>query len=89
MSGQPWAMVVFAGPSLAAATMMPPGVLAECLGVTRTEGRLACALAGGASVNDSAAAQGCGLSIARSLLHQTGRRRQRDLVLVAQDLRGA
>lgn len=92
MGSRPWAMVIFAGPALAASTVMPPEILAECLGVTRTEARLACALAGGASVNDFAIMQGCSLSTARShlrsLLHKTGCRRQRDLVEVVQGMWG-
>lgn len=93
LGSRPWAMVVFAGPSLAASAVMPPEVVAECLGVTRTEGRLACMLACGASVNEFAAVQGCNLSTARShlrsLLHKTGCRRQRDLILVVQGMWGA
>lgn len=86
------AIVLFAGPALVGATAMLPEDLAECLGTTRTEARLANMLACGASVNEFAVIQGCSLSTARShlrsLLHKTGCRRQRDLMVIVQGLMG-
>lgn len=84
LGSRPWAMVVFSGPSLAASAVIPAQALAECLGITPTEGHLANMLARGASVNDFAAKQGCSLHTARThlrnLLNKTGCRRQRDVI---------
>ncbi|WP_144637996.1 helix-turn-helix transcriptional regulator [Bordetella genomosp. 13] len=83
---RPRAMVIFAGPALAARGAVSPHVLAECLGLTVTEGRLATALAHGTSVTEFALQHGCSVPTARThlrnLLNKTGCHRQVDLVQV-------
>lgn len=63
---------------------MSPGRLAELLGVTLTESRLALMLAAGRTVRDFADAQRCSMNTARThlrnLLAKTDSRRQLDLV---------
>jgi DNA-binding CsgD family transcriptional regulator len=85
----PLALVVLADPGVRA--NLSPQLIAQMLGLTPTEARMAVLLATGRTVKDFAATQGCTLNTARThlanLLGKTGCRRQADLVGLLQSLR--
>ena len=84
----PLALVVVATPG--AATDLSQGLVADLLGLSPTEARLALLLASGKTVKDFAAIQGCTWNTARAhlanLLGKTGCRRQVELVQLLQAL---
>jgi len=86
---EPMALVVLADPD--APCGLTPGLLADMLGLSPTEARLALLLTSGKTVKDFAAIQGCTVNTARAhlahLLHKTGCRRQVELVRLLQSLR--
>ncbi len=85
----PMALVLLVDPE--APVGLTPGLLADMLGLSPTEARLALLLASGKTVKDFAAIQGCTWNTARShlanLLGKTGCRRQVELVGLLQALR--
>ncbi|WP_369641754.1 helix-turn-helix transcriptional regulator [Acidovorax sp. A79] len=85
----PMALVVLVDPD--APGGLTPGLLADMLGLSPTEARLALLLASGKTVKDFAAIQGCTWNTARAhlaqLLRRTGCRRQAELVGLLQSLR--
>ena len=84
----PLALVVAAMPG--ATTDLSQGLVADLLGLSPTEARLALLLAAGKTVKDFAAIQGCTWNTARvhlaNLLGKTGCRRQVELVQLLQAL---
>ena len=87
----PMALVLLVDPE--APGGLTPGLLADMLGLSPAEARLALLLASGKTVKDFAAIQGCTWNTARShlanLLGKTGCRRQVELVGLLQALRVA
>ena len=85
----PMALVVLVDPD--APRGLTPDLLAEMLGLSPTEARLALLLASGKTVKDFAAIQGCTWNTARGhlahLLRKTSCRRQAELVGLLQSLR--
>ena len=85
----PMALVVAAMPG--AASGLSAGLVADMLGLSPAEARLALLLASGKTVKDFAAVQGCTVNTARThltnLLYKTGCRRQMELVGLLQSLR--
>ena len=87
----PMALVLLVDPETPGG--LTPGLLADMLGLSPAEARLALLLASGKTVKDFAAIQGCTWNTARShltnLLGKTGCRRQVELVGLLQALRVA
>jgi DNA-binding CsgD family transcriptional regulator/PAS domain-containing protein len=85
----PMALVVLADPN--APGGQTPGLLADMLGLSPTEARLALLLAAGKTIKDFAAIEGMSWHTARShlknLMRKTGRHRQVELVQLVQALR--
>jgi DNA-binding CsgD family transcriptional regulator len=84
--GEPMALLAWLPPDTGAA----PAQLADLLGLTETEARLALALSQGLSIKDFALAQGCSWHTTRThlrnLLRKTGCHRQADLVQLVRNI---